>query len=872
MTLTISTTRTDSRRSLAAVLLSRRGAVYLPAATAGDTARPTVDGLAGVSLLEADLLERGYLMSAGLRQALAVLDTGALTVAGRALLADLDHALGADRDHSPLFRGFPETTPADTGAFFIDRVLAHLFQKPRQPCVLCGTDGTVHALAPCAHLVCRRCFDGKDFSGCPVCHRRLVADDPFLSPQAPRPDADPGRALPERLRVLAHGGDLTARTADAGRELNTLLARTGALSPQDTDDLHTLLDSRDRTDLTWLPRTVPGRETKARLLAWLLADPAAYAVTLPAAAGLIDTATDVLRLLVVRSGGDAGLVDVPRFAQVPRPLRRALLSVLDRLEPALAVEDMRRHPAAWKHAAERLHPFEYAERYPRAALAIAVLREVRLSDDALSERLRAAARTLPYADASGDRVRLPHWPARVEAALADRDVPAAVALLAQRPGELLRRLDHLLRLAAENDDRVGEVLTALDKAVRKASPAVLLSALGEIRTRTAPEQHDRVFFPKGGNAKAHIVADERGPLPADAVARTVTVLTGELLRRAAARPPVDLAVVDAGLNGVIAPFAERTASRALVTLPRGSELPVPEGRTVRLFLHWMESAVSGRTDLDLSVALYTADWQHTGTCDYTDLRFRKDAAVHSGDLTSAPAPRGAAEFVDLDLDRLAAAGVRYAVAVVFSYNNVAFEDLDEAFAGLMIRDRPGNEGSVFDPRQVEQRFDLTGRARAAVPMVLDVAGRTMRWLDVVKGVTGTHHAVHRHADALATLGRGLTGLFASGARIGLGELATWQAAARARTVVVRHHDGSASTYRRRDGEDTAEFAGRIGTPATDAAGTPDLGQAQLAYLLRGDLPLTGQAEVFALHPAGLDAGEARLLAASDLVTSLAADG
>ncbi|MFH8749521.1 RING finger family 4 domain-containing protein [Streptomyces rimosus] len=352
MTLTISTTCTDSRRSLAAVLLSRRGAVYLPAATAGDTARPTVDGLAGVSLLEADLLERGYLMSAGLRQALSVLDPRALTAAGRALLADLDHALGADRDHSPLFRGFPETTPADTGAFSIDRVLAHLFQKPRQPCVLCGTDGTVHALAPCAHLVCRMCFDGKDFSGCPVCHRRLDADDPFLSPQAPRPDADPGRALPERLRVLAYGGDLAARTADAGRELNTLLARTGALSPQDTDDFHTLLDSRDRTDLTWLPRTVPGRETKAWLLAWLLADPAAHAVTLPAVTGLIDTATDVLRLLVVRSGGDAGLVDVPRFAQVPRPLRRALLSVLDRLEPALAVEDMRRHPTAWKHAAE----------------------------------------------------------------------------------------------------------------------------------------------------------------------------------------------------------------------------------------------------------------------------------------------------------------------------------------------------------------------------------------------------------------------------------------------------------------------------------------------------------------------------------------
>ncbi|MEU7157466.1 RING finger family 4 domain-containing protein [Streptomyces chrestomyceticus] len=908
MTITTSSTRTDSRRSLAAVLLARRGAVYLPATTGGEADRPVAGSLAGVALLEADLLERGYLLSAGLRHALSTLSAGALTAAGRALLADLDEALGADRDHTPLFRGFPQTTPADTSALYVDRVLSVLLQAPRQPCVLCGTDGSVHALSPCAHLVCRVCFDGTDYSACPVCNRRLDTDEPFLRPRAPRPAADSRRALPDRLRVLAHGGDFTARTADAVRELGTLLARTGAPSPQDTDDLHQLLGTRDRTDLSWLPRTVPGRETKARVLAWLLADPAAHTVTLPAAAALIDTATDVLRLLVVRSGGDAGLVDVPRFTQVPRPLRRALLAVLDRLDPALAVEDMRRHAAAWKHAAERLHPFEHAGRYPRAALAVAVLREVRLTDDALSRRLREAARHLPDADVTGDRIRLPHWPGRVEAALAERDVATAVTLLAQRPGELLRRLDHLLRLSADglsgdgladdalpgdgltgdsrsavhptgdsvtgadrSDNATDAVLAALEKAVRRVSPAVLLSALGEIRTRATPG-HDRVFFPKGGNAKAHIIEDERAPLPADAVDRTVAVLTGEVLRRAAARPAVELAVVDADLNGVMAPFAERTASRALVTLPRGSELPLPEGRTLRLFLHWMESAASGRTDLDLSAAMYTADWQHAGTCDYTSLRYAETAAVHSGDLTSAPAPRGAAEFVDLDLEQLDAAGVRYVVAVVFAFNNVPFEDLAEAFAGLMVRNRPGTAGPVFDPRQVEQRFDLTGGARVAVPMVIDVAGRTMRWLDIAQGVTGTHHAVHRHADALATLGRGLTGLFTSGARVGLGELATWQAAARARTVVVRHHDGSRSTYRRRDGEDAAAFAGRIGTPATDdgSGPAPDLGRARLAYLLRGDVPLPAQAEVYALHPAGLDAGTAVLLAASDLVTSLAA--
>ncbi|MBZ4317890.1 MXAN_6230/SCO0854 family RING domain-containing protein [Streptomyces huiliensis] len=851
MTASTTSGTTGDGRSLAAVLLSRRGVVHLPAASG---TRPAPGD--AVALLEADLLDRGHLLSAGLRQALSLLDAPTLAAEGRALLRDVDHALGANVAHTPLFHGFPDTTPDDGLVFWVDRVLTLLCQSPHRPCVLCGTEGTVHAVAPCAHLVCRACFDGAEFAACPVCRRRVAADEPFLLPKTPRPAGGAERALPERLRVLAHGGDPDARDAAAREELNRLLARTGALSPQDADDLDVLLATRDRATLDWLPGDVPGRETKARLLAWLLADPAALPVVLPAATALLTTATDVLRLLVVRSGGDAGLVDVPRFGPVPRPLRRALLSVLDGLDPVLVAEDMRRHKTAWKHAAERLHPFEQAARHPRAALAFAALRGFRLSDDRLSRLLRATA-----AGGLGNVVALPLWASRVESALAAGDAPAALALLTRRPGELVRRLDYLLRLASDPD----VVLSALGPAAARVSPAVLLSALGALRVRAA-EGRDRVFFPKGGTAKAHIVPDERPALPADVVARTVDVLTGEVLRRAGTLPPVEAAVVDATLDGVTAPFTERTASRALVTLPRGSELPVPDGRTLRLFLHWTESAASGRTDLDLSTAMYDASWRHIGTCDYTNLRFRGSAAVHSGDLTSAPPPDGASEFVDLDLDELAETGVRYVVAVVFSYNSVPFEDLAEGFAGLMVRDEPGGKGQVFDPRQVEQRFDLTGRSRACVPLVVDVADRTMRWLDIAKGVTGTHHAVHRHADDLALLGRGLTGLFDSGARVGLGELARLHAAARARVVVVRREDGSRRSHRRRAGEDAADFARRIGSADVDAL--VDEPAPGLAFLYHGDVEVAPGAEVFALHPRGLEADSLRLVTAADVVAAL----
>ena len=79
-----------------------------------------------------------------------------------------------------------------------------------------------------------------------------------------------------------------------------------------------------------------------------------------------------------------------------------------------------------------------------------------------------------------------------------------------------------------------------------------------------------------------------------------------MLRRAAALPRVDRAVLDTGVDGLVAPYAERTAARTLLTLARGSVLPVPAGRYLRLFCHWTEADGGPRVDLDLSVALYDA--------------------------------------------------------------------------------------------------------------------------------------------------------------------------------------------------------------------------------------------------------------------------
>ncbi|WP_405878892.1 hypothetical protein OG762_09795 [Streptomyces sp. NBC_01136] len=52
--------------------------------------------------------------------------------------------------------------------------------------------------------------------------------------------------------------------------------------------------------------------------------------------------------------------------------------------------------------------------------------------------------------------------------------------------------------------------------------------------------------------------------------------------------------------------------------------------------------------------------------------------------------------------------------IVFSYNNVPFEQLLDAFAGFMALPSKKGRDASYDPRTVRQRYDLEGESRIHV--------------------------------------------------------------------------------------------------------------------------------------------------------------
>ncbi len=242
--------------------------------------------------------------------------------------------------------------------------------------------------------------------------------------------------------------------------------------------------------------------------------------------------------------------------------------------------------------------------------------------------------------------------------------------------------------------------------------------------------------------------------------------------------------------------------------------------------------------------------------------------MHSGDLTSAPPPLGASEFVDLDVEALRMVGARYAVMVVFSYNAIPFDQLPHGFAGLMVA--PSTE-AAFDPRAVTQRFDLRGRSVITVPLSIDLAEHRLRWMDVHLRERGRLHEVGGYRAAIAHIGRDFADFVGTHARPTMWDLACIHAAARANLVYVRERDGSFTTYRRRDNEPAVLRLARLLSGGNDEGKVTAIPVADaptwFALMSIGDLALPSNSAGYVLDGRNLAPNITRY-AAADLVAAL----
>lgn len=509
-----------------------------------------------------------------------------------------------------------------------------------------------------------------------------------------------------KVKVLQLGSE-----ADVRQIFDNICTSRTSISRTDREDIAYLFETENMK----LPDDIPHKENAAYISAlYLQKKPLANVSELRK---YVKTATDVLRLVTAMSDGDVSLAENTRYKSFTRRQRRMIMELLSGCPNIEG--DMLRYKERWIRIGERIHPSEfdcsrYTLEYDRAINAFDKLRNNR---------------------------KIETFAGKVEFDLAYGEYESALAELVKRPGELARRLDQLLRVAHKES-----VIRSFASVAEKVSTPVLLQVREHFLHRA--EQADvRVFFPKGSLAKCHSERNNLPDIDEKYCQEVIRICENALVKIYGQREPMGKVYLPEDYRNYVVPFSQRSASKAMKTIVRGSRLPMDsQTNAVRAFIWWtnmdkcdFESYDSGRIDIDLSAAIFDENWNYIEHVSYTNLKSAKYKACHSGDIVNGGPVDGdgVSEFLDVDVDSVVRCGARYVVYQVYSFTCQTYADMPHAMFGWMER-ADVDSGEIYEPKTVEQKLDLTADSMVCIPVIFDCVKREFIWCDMNMSLSGIH--------------------------------------------------------------------------------------------------------------------------------------
>ncbi|EGW35638.1 uncharacterized protein SPAPADRAFT_58847 [Spathaspora passalidarum NRRL Y-27907] len=403
----------------------------------------------------------------------------------------------------------------------------------------------------------------------------------------------------------------------------------------------------------------------------------------------VKTTTDVLRIMAVYSNQKPDLTKVVKFTSMKRKERRVLIQLLEKV---INIEDVKRHTTIWIRAFHCLHVGEYGGKVNEIATRFRSEKNVPTKNTPLCK------------------------------AIENKDTDSAIRILKNLPSMFARCLDKLLRDSP--DDK--KILSEFSMIAVGVESKVLLQALGHFKGSNKIEKRS-VF------AKSNLMMFERKENQSELTTETANMVI-DTLRQALVEKYKALnhfnenskVYITKEAEGILLPMQIYTGSDSNKrAIARGSRLMTDEcdmdKNVIRFFVHWIGKIV------DLGAVFIKEDMETTKFINYTHLK--EEFAVHSGDIINAPAPKGASEFIDIYINQALKSGYRYVEMNVRSYSGPKFSQLQQCFAGYMMR-KEQQAGEIFEPSTVKVKMDLTCEATDINPFMFDLKTREMIWLDI----------------------------------------------------------------------------------------------------------------------------------------------
>lgn len=644
----------------------------------------------------ARLKENGFCVSEELLHALNAAPSDRLAE----ITECINDVMGVKLNWAPLVKGWNVPTGESLADHLITWI-ANIFGKEA------GFKGTT---LPCGHLIPEGTFPIERYNGCPFCGTPFETANFVYKGQASK--------LKE-LRLFT--------IEDMKHVFASLLASTTPLDGTQKDSLEQLLREFS------LPgdANITMKETAMLVIKLLVEQDKA-----DEASKLLKTPTDVLRYLWYEKTGYVQIIEpktlvahahklyfhmwgpLDRGADAAKDMKKKLMLKYDRKACLRVALWLNAIPMTARQAAENMNP--------KRGMWVRMIRALRLGEYSRKNGFDHLAEILDVFYKQDYST----WQGRVDKARSENDADMTLALLKERPGLFARCLfASILRFGSD------KVLAAFEEIADKM-PARLLLSLGNAAESYFDPKEVRLARPITG-VTHQIEPNKLLALYDDEARKAMTEAVNDLYKASMARRFVvqqteaKTIFIDPALYNIPVSVGDRLAtiqdaSCALM----GTRFPV-EGDAVRLFLQWGKGLHAQHLDMDLSARVTLPNGQ-IAECAYYNLTCV--GAKHSGDIRSIPEMVGTAEYIELSLPELEAAGAVYVAFTCNAYSTGALSP--NLVVGWMDSANPmkisEGKGVAYDPSCVQHmvRISEGNLSKGLVFGVLDVAKREIIWLEM----------------------------------------------------------------------------------------------------------------------------------------------
>jgi hypothetical protein len=612
----------------------------------------------------------------------------------------INDVMGVKLNWAPLVKGWNVPTGESLADHLITWI-ANIFGKEA------GFKGTT---LPCGHLIPEGTFHIERYNGCPFCGTPFETADFVYKGQASK--------LKE-LRLFT--------IEDMKHVFASLLASTTPLDGTQKDSLEQLLREFSLPE----DANITMKETAMLVIKLLVEQNKA-----DEASKLLKTPTDVLRYLWYEKTGYVQIIEpktlvvhasklyfhmwgpLDRGADAAKDMKKKLMLKYDRKACLRVALWLNAIPLTARQAAENMNP--------KRGMWVRMIRALRLGEYSRKNGFDHLAEILDVFYKQDYST----WQSRVDKARSENDADMTLALLKERPGLFARCLfASMLRFGSD------KVLAAFEEVADKM-PARLLLSLGNAAEAYFDPKEVRLARPITG-VTHQIEPNKLLALYDDEARKAMTGAVNDLYKASMARRFVvqqteaKTIFIDPALYNIPVSVGDRSAtiqdaSCALM----GTRFPV-EGDAVRLFLQWGKGLHAQHLDMDLSARVTLPNGQ-IAECAYYNLTCV--GAKHSGDIRSIPEMVGTAEYIELSLPELEAAGAVYVTFTCNAYSTGALSP--NLVVGWMDSANPmkisEEKGVAYDPSCVQHmvRISEGNLSKGLVFGVLDVAKREIIWLEM----------------------------------------------------------------------------------------------------------------------------------------------